>query len=174
MEPRSKSPAPSGPSLASPKSPAPSFLPLLYTVAGISLIKSMTIPALMGVFRMMDPHYASPNCLLNLVNMTAPDHYARHPFWKDLTYNDECSGEDYTMKDFVFAQFDGPTPEFEYWIFVNTNRIFFCMAVLALANFVWCDGVVNLVKMVRTNLLSCFFTMALLFMFAHFENDNTL
>ena len=60
----------------------------------------------------------------------------------------------------------------EYSVFINLNRVFFCMSVCTIGSLLYKDWRAALSQVVQ-NILSCFFTMALLFMFIHFENDNT-
>ena len=55
---------------------------MVFILIGIALFKSILIPSTFFLARrLLDPLYANTSCLLNLVNVTAPQHYASHPFW---------------------------------------------------------------------------------------------
>ena len=120
----------------------------------------------------VDPMYASADCMLSIVNTTAPDHYKAHPFWKDLSYDNTCEGNE-AMKEFLFSQIKGKVSETEFFLFSNFNRFFFLAAVAATVNSVYRNGFLNLIHNARVNLLSCFFSRTFMLMFIHFADDNT-
>jgi len=67
---------------------------MLSSVSMAGVWKSL---AILGGFLLMrykfDPLYASPQCALRIVNETDPGGYSRHPVWKDMKYDDSCSGD---------------------------------------------------------------------------------
>lgn len=106
--------------------------------------------------------------------MTAPQHFTAHPFWHALEYDGTCDGADSVEKlgRFVLGQFDGFVPELEYIIYIRINQCFFVVSVVAVLSRLR-RSVVGTIQLMGQNILSCFFTMALLFMHIHFQNDNT-
>jgi len=57
------------------------------------LIKAtVTMATFMYVRNTMDITYSNPHCALRVVNETDPVAFSKHPYWKDLTYDESCSG----------------------------------------------------------------------------------
>lgn len=70
-----------------------------------SIIKSLSVPCFLLLMRTVyNPFYSSPQCLLRLVNETAPDHYKQHIYFRDMTYDDSCAGQN--IHDYVHSQYN--------------------------------------------------------------------
>jgi hypothetical protein len=56
-----------------------------------AVAKSVAVPLLFVTIRAyFEPHYSDPQCGIRLVNESAPEHFVKHPVWKDLDYDDSC------------------------------------------------------------------------------------
>jgi hypothetical protein len=63
----------------------------MLNVLKTAVFKSVAVPVLFVAVRaFIDPHYSDPQCGIRLVNQSAPEHFAKHPVWKDLIYDDSC------------------------------------------------------------------------------------
>lgn len=70
-----------------------------------TVLKALSVPCFLLLMRTVyNPFYSSPQCLLRLVNETAPDHYRQHIYFRDMTYDDSCAGQ--KIQDYVSSQYD--------------------------------------------------------------------
>lgn len=66
-------------------------------IAGSSLMKSSFVMTVFNLLReYVDPMYSNPHCALRVVNETDPFAYSKHPYWKDLVYDESCKGDNLT------------------------------------------------------------------------------
>ena len=138
---------------------------LSQTIAG-SCIKAILVAAVLLITRAtFNPTYASPMCLMKLVNTTAPQHYAVHPFWKDITYDDSCD-----LGQFVQQQFEN---KFEFIFFEKACAVLFVAAVaivlFKLPKLLSMHGIVSSIL----GYGGAIFGVLNLLMISHFEQDIT-
>lgn len=123
------------------------------------------IAVLLGIRHTYNPSYANPMCLMKLVNTTAPEHFAVHPFWKDVTYDDSCD-----LHAFVQQQFEN---KFEFEFFEMTCTALFASATAAvlyrLRDLMSIRGVVSVILGYALAMMA---VMNIL-MISHFEQDIT-
>jgi hypothetical protein len=62
-------------------------------IAAAVVLKSLLLIAAFAIKRTYDPIYSSPQCAMRVVNESDPGAYSRHPYWKDLTYDNSCAGD---------------------------------------------------------------------------------
>jgi hypothetical protein len=62
-------------------------------IAAAIVLKSLLLIAAFAIHRTYNSLYSSPQCAMRLVNESDPGAYSRHPYWKDLTYDNSCAGE---------------------------------------------------------------------------------
>ncbi|GMI37317.1 hypothetical protein TeGR_g6329 [Tetraparma gracilis] len=145
------------------------------TLLAFTGAKSILIPLSFHLARyLFNPFYSDPNCLLRLVNTTAPEHYEKHIYWRRLQYDDSCVD----LKPFVLDQFnDYAQAEFKAWQVLGP-AMFFTAVASVLYPFVVRNAKMGSTKaeawrIVAASLLPCHFTMAAMFMLVHFEMDLT-
>ena len=69
-----------------------------------TVVKSIFIPVALELIRAFhSSKYSNPNCLLRLVNETAPQHYSQHVYYQHLNYDDSCANEE--LENYVNSQF---------------------------------------------------------------------
>jgi hypothetical protein len=103
----------------------------ILTILLFTLSKSLIIPLSIALHRYLldDPFYSNPQCLLRLVNETAPEHYAAHQFWRSINYDNSCAGP--RLKAFVESQFGTfAQAEFMIWKLLAPAMFFAALATL--------------------------------------------
>ena len=140
----------------------------LCSLVGVGLLKSAMIPLSFFAARAAGhAQYADPNCLLRLVNVTAPEHYARHPLWSGLAYDDSCAD----LESFVESQYESTLSKVEFKAFRLTILVFVGLTAATLYRRTCALGVLPVLLKMQRQLLACFFSFSLLFVFMHFSND---
>jgi hypothetical protein len=67
---------------------------MLGSVFAGALLKSSMVMSMFSLLRTyVDPMYSHPQCALRCVNETDPIAYSKHPYWKDLVYDETCAGD---------------------------------------------------------------------------------
>jgi len=139
------------------------------------IVKSIAIfGAFAGLRATVDPIYSSPQCALRLVNESDPGAYAVHPFWKDLSYDDSCSGDQLTS--YIANQ----SSKLESFLQVNLTNLWSLLGVLTILHTIFTrvqqKGILNVCKAVPIAIVH--FCMAFMFgtlvlMQSHYEQDVT-
>lgn len=126
---------------------------------------SIDASVLVAIRHSVNAMYASPNCLLKLVNTTAPQHYAIHPVWKDMVYDDSCD-----LNVFVQQQFDNKV---QFVFFEKSCALLFVVAVASLLFNL--RKLISLRGVVSTMMGYCLALNGVmnLLMITHFEQDVT-
>lgn len=138
----------------------------IFLTVAASLGKAMMGPGILLAMRnYVNPTYSNPMCLMKLVNTTAPEHYAIHPFWKDVAYDASCD-----LAPFVEQQFNNT---FEFIVFGRVLKAILVLAFLALLfNLSKLLSLRGVVTSVVGYGMAVFGVMHLL-MISHFEQDIT-
>jgi len=84
---------------------------------GPIVVKSLLLIALFTVTRTYNSLYSSPQCAMRLVNESDPGAYSRHPYWKDLHYDDSCAGA--ALEQYVKNQYYNGE---QWWVNLMVNE----------------------------------------------------
>jgi len=137
-------------------------------MVSIGFIKCIAMVSFLVGYRLFDPTYAHPRCLLRLVNETEPAHFAAHRYWRTLEYGDCPDLEGMVLNQFnTAAQF-----ELKAFKFVNLATVVISAYVIV-SRFMKKGEKVNPLSLLFCNLTAGHFTMAVIYMYVHFQNDLT-
>jgi len=144
----------------------------LLTLSLFTFAKSAIIPLTFHLTRFLNPFYSEPNCLLRLVNETAPAHYEAHQYWRQLSYDNTCTD----LKSFVLDQFnDYAQIEFKVWQVLGPAMFFTaCIAVvypLLTTNPNLGSTKAPALSIISASVLPCHFTMAAMFMYVRERSE---
>lgn len=65
---------------------------IIVTLLGIALLRVLTILGLFNAGRVMvDKDYSSGHCLMKIVNDTLPEHFSKHPLFRDVIFKNDCN-----------------------------------------------------------------------------------